>query len=86
MRAGDTVYNLLNEELWIVACVDTLEERLSWCGWPEGWAEMKDVLLTRACTDAEHIGILREWAAQTGSDHRIRYAQRLLAAYEGMPS
>ncbi len=77
MRTGDHVYHRPSGEEWIVACVRG--DRLSWCGWPEGQAEVADCELIAACTDAEHWSLVEKIARVTGSDHRGVYCRWLLA-------
>lgn len=40
---GDTVLHGPTGERWVVACVQG--DRLSWCGWPEGTANLADCVL-----------------------------------------
>jgi uncharacterized protein involved in tolerance to divalent cations len=73
---ADVVRHGPTGEEWVVACVDS--ERLSWCGWPEGMAEVKDCTLVKKATSEERMKLLEEMADMSGYDHRKRYAQRVL--------
>ena len=74
---GDVVRHAPTGETWTVALVD--RDRLSWCGWPEGEAELKDCTLVEKARPEVRDKLLREMAAMTGEDHRGRYARRRLA-------
>lgn len=74
---GDCVRHTPSGEAWIVACV--IGDRLSWCGWPEGSADLADCALQRKATPADRVGLLHALARGSGSDHRQRYAQQRLA-------
>lgn len=76
---ADHVHHGTLGETWVVACVQG--DRLSWCGWPEGTANVSDCTLVRKATSEERDKLLRELAAMNGSDHRGVYARRRL----GMP-
>lgn len=78
MRAGDTVFHRPTGETWTLAYVDG--ETLAWCGWPEGLAYTRDCELREACSDAEHLEMLKRWADKDYNDHRVRVCRRLLAA------
>lgn len=75
MRCGDHVHHGPTGEDWIVAFVDG--EHLAWCGWPEGMAKLSDCTLIKACTDDEHVEMLKTIAA-ANAGRRTRVAQRLL--------
>jgi len=75
-RAGDIVYHAPTGEEWVVAYVSG--DRLAWCGWPEGEAALSDCTLVKACTDDEHLRILRDMARAGGT--RARRAQEALRA------
>ncbi len=75
---GDTVLHQPTGETWTVACVEG--GRLSWCGWPEGTADLADCELTAKATPEQRDETLRQLAATGGDDHRQRYAARRLAA------
>jgi hypothetical protein len=77
----DTADHVLHKptgETWAVACVR--DGKLSWCGWPEGMAELRDCTLTKKASPDERTKLLAELAAMNSSDHRCRYAKDLLAA------
>lgn len=76
---GDTVKHLPTGEEWLVAVVDG--ERLSWCGWPEGWAKVADCELVRKAEPMERTTTLIAMAHMGNeSDHRCRYARKALAS------
>ena len=75
IRTGDTVYHQPSGETWVVAYVD--EDRLAWCGWPEGEARLEDCELHRACSEEEHW----DWVARIASSaagRRSRMCQAML--------
>lgn len=74
---GDIVRHGPTGEEWVVALVDG--SRLSWCGWPEGYADLADCALVRKATPQQRLQLLREMAQVDGLDHRARYARRRLA-------
>lgn len=74
---GDHVRHGPTGEDWIVACV--IGDKLSWCGWPEGMADLADCTLTCKATDEERDKLLHDLARINSADHRCRYAQRRLA-------
>lgn len=73
---ADTVKHLPTDEEWLVACV--IGDKLSWCGWPEGSANLSDCQLIKAATEDERYKLLEEIAQIDGSDHRQRYAEKRL--------
>jgi hypothetical protein len=74
---ADHVRHIPTGEEWLVACVRG--DKLSWCGWPEGMADLADCELTKKATNEERDKLLRDLAAIGGSDHRCHYAQHRLA-------
>ena len=77
-RCGDLVKHVPSEEEWIVAYADYDTGRLSWCGWPEGIAEISDCTLVRAADDYQHARAVHQWARSgPSSDHRRRAIARL---------
>ena len=76
---GDTVRHRPTGEKWLVACVQ--DGRLSWCGWPEGTADLADCELVEKATPEKRLALLHDLAAIGESDHRQRYAAALLAAH-----
>jgi hypothetical protein len=77
---GDVVLHTPTGEEWLVACVRG--DRLSWCGWPEGMADLADCTLVRKATAKERHSLLAEMAHIGDSDHRGRYARDRLATEE----
>lgn len=77
---GDHVHHGPTGEDWIVACVRG--NKLSWCGWPEGMAELSDCTLLERATPAARDKLLADLAAVVGNDHRARYARERLAGKE----
>lgn len=73
---GDTVLHLPTGEEFTVACV--IGDKLSWCGWPEGQAELSDIRLIKVASDDSRYDLLHEIASISGNDHRKRYAQKRL--------
>jgi hypothetical protein len=78
-RTGDTVRYTPNGEVWTVAYVDG--DYLVWCGWPHGQTLAAKCELVTACSDDEHIALLRQMAELGPDDARGRRAMRAL----GMP-
>jgi hypothetical protein len=75
---ADVVLHGLTGERWVVACVDG--DRLRWCGWPEGSAELKDCTLVEKATPEARLKLLMEIAEMREPDHRGRHARATLAA------
>jgi hypothetical protein len=75
---GDTVMHIPTGETWLVACVQGND--LSWCGWPEGYAKVKDCRLIRKAPPEERLALLERLADMQGHDHRQRYACHVLKA------
>lgn len=76
MRTGDTVLHAPTQETWTVAFV--IDDRLSWLGWPPGYAKAADCALVKSCTDEEHLFLLMELAEMNLSneyDERKSHAQ-----------
>lgn len=73
-RTGDHVVHRPTGETWVVAYVDG--DRLSWCGWPEGRADVADCERVHVATDDEHAALVREIAA-VANDHRAGAVRRL---------
>ena len=76
IRAGDIVRHKPTGEDWVVAYVDG--DRLAWCGWPAGEANLNDCRLKKTCTDEEHRSWLQQIAKSDGK--RARMARRALDA------
>lgn len=79
MRAGDVVYHRPSDETWVLAWGDDARGEVSACGWPETIAKAADCELVEACSDDEHLAMLREWATRAG-DYRATVCRRQLAA------
>ncbi len=73
---GDTVWHLPSGEKWLVAFVRG--DRLTWCGWPEGTAELADCRLITKATKEQRLKLLDEMAKMHGSDSRKSHAQEVL--------
>jgi len=71
---GDSVYHTPTGETWLVARVDG--DKLAWCGWPEGWADLADCTLTEKATPEERTKLLRRLA--DGSHHCAAWARERL--------
>ena len=76
-RAGDTVRHKPTGAEWVLA-VDQHGDHVSWSGWPEGMARAADCELVKRASDKERHAKLLSWANQTGNDHRIWHAKRIL--------
>lgn len=82
MRAGDHVKHGPTGETWVVSWAEG--EHMSWSGWPEGQADVKDCTVIKECSDEEHEAALREWADTPhyrdhgGLDHRHLVCKRQL--------
>ena len=80
IETGDIVLHKPTGEQWVVACV--VGEKLSWCGWPEGSANLEDCELIQVASDDERFSLLQEMSRMPGNDHRKRYAIEKLKDYE----
>lgn len=80
---GDVVRHLPTGETWIVACVSN--GKLSWCGWPEGMADLADCVLVEKATPEQRATLLVDLAAMSGSDHRKSFALGILAQTSEAP-
>lgn len=78
---GDTVLHRPTGEEWLVAFVDN--DRLAWCGWPEGFALLADCELLTKAAPGEREALLKQMAVMRSSDSRSRYAKRALEAQQG---
>jgi len=72
MRTGDTVLHKPTGERWVVAFVDG--PRLSWVGWPPGYAKTSDCELVKECGDDESNALLKR-LAEMKDDARGRWAR-----------
>jgi len=78
---GDAVFHRPTGETWLVAFVEGT--RLSWCGWPLGYADIDDCELVRKTSEAERDALLQRLATMHDtSDPRRRNARRRL----GLPA
>lgn len=82
MRTGDHVLHAPTGETWVVAGVWPDEDRMSWCGWPEGFAKISDCTVIKEATNEEHRDMLQALAEIKGNDHRRRYARYMLLLME----
>lgn len=73
---GDFVHHVPSGEEWVVAYVQ--EDRLAWCGWPQGEARLSDCTLIVKATPEKRLELLSEMAATSEQDARKRYAQHRL--------
>ena len=72
---ADSVLHGPTGETWVVAYVES--DRLAWCGWPEGEANLADCTLTEKATPEQRDKLLLEMADRT-NDRRGRYARQRL--------
>lgn len=77
IKTGDCVHHRPTGEAWQVAYVRG--DKLAWCGYPEGEANLSDCELTIACNDEERMKLLRAMALIPEPDARGRYARAELA-------
>jgi hypothetical protein len=71
---ADVVKHGPTGETWTVAYVQG--DRLAWCGWPEGEAQLSDCKLVKAATDEDRIKLLNVLAdISNQGDSRCRYAR-----------
>ena len=61
---GDHVLHGPTGETWVVARV--LEDKLAWCGWPQGWANLADCTLVKKACPESRLRLLRELAGSSG--------------------
>lgn len=61
---GDHVLHGPTGETWVVARV--LEDKLAWCGWPQGWANLADCTLVKKACPESRLRLLREIAGSSG--------------------
>lgn len=76
---GDTVKHGPTGETWTVAFVR--DDRLSWCGWPEGQADLADCTLIEKASEESRQKLLQSMANMSqydGPDSRCRYARHRL--------
>lgn len=80
---GDSVKHGPTGETWVVAFVEN--DRLAWCGWPEGFADLADCTLVRKATPEQRVKLLREMAAEGRTRDRRWRAARASLEREGIP-
>jgi len=73
---GDSVYHRPTKETWLVAAVDG--DRLYWCGWPPGFADLKDCELKEKASDEKRLKLLKEIASKSTNDARKALAIKSL--------
>ena len=74
---GDIVLHRPSGERWLVAYVR--DDRVAWCGWPEGEAQLTDCeLITKASAQGKSK-LLQQLADSNHDDARARYARWRLA-------
>lgn len=86
---GDVVYHRPTREEWVVAIVEG--DRLYWCGWPPGSANLSDCELRKKAEPGEALVLLAQLAEMQpddgGYDARKSLAlARLQAMKNGAPS
>ena len=70
---ADVVLHKPTGERWVVAYVKG--DRIAWCGWPEGEAQLADCELVDPANETQRIGLLKTMARMEGDDARGRYAR-----------
>lgn len=75
---ADHVFHEPTGETWVVACVQG--DKLSWCGWPEGMAELSDCRLIKKATPEERQKLLAALERQRPRGPR-RTARRVARAF-----
>lgn len=80
---GDTVKHGPTGETWLVACVEG--NRLYWCGWPPGSADLSDCTLVEKATPEARAKLIRELASKSGDDARCVWARNQPEATAATP-
>ena len=75
---ADSVLHKPTGERWLVAYVQN--DRLAWCGWPEGTASLGDCELIETATDEKRVKLLQQMSQTDGA--RGRYARWRLGVRE----
>lgn len=75
---ADAVYHIPTGEEWLVAYADYDTGKMSWCGWPDGEAEIADCELRHKATVGAKLKLLAQLAGSQ-SVRRAAYAKRQLA-------
>lgn len=78
---GDIVRHGPTGEIWVVARVR--DDKLAWCGWPPGWADLKDCTLSKKATPTERTAILEQIAGSKGHHCADWAASRLKEEHHG---
>ena len=74
---ADHVLHTPSGERWFVACV--IDDKLSWVGYPEGQASVKDCELLEKASEEGRENLLKCLAdSRYVEDHRTRYAKKRL--------
>ena len=76
IKTADVVLHIPTGESWVVACVEG--DRLSWVGWPEGWANLSDCVLIDEASPEERHKLLVQMSRMSTDDHRRRFARQAL--------
>lgn len=66
---GDTVFHRPTRETWVVAHV--VRDKLYWCGWPEGCAELADCLLVNKASSVARMSLLEKMRTSGGIRGRM---------------
>lgn len=81
-ETGDTVKHIPTGENWRVAFCEG--DRLWWCGWPEGCADVNDCILVQKCPYLEEKqALLDAMSKMEPGDARGQYARRILNVGKG---
>lgn len=78
---ADHVLHAPTGETWLVAYVEG--DRLAWCGWPPGLAELSDCTLVKKATAEERDKLLHELAKSSDSFRAAHARRRLEKVAEG---
>ena len=73
---GDTVLHRPSNERWVVAYVEG--DRLAWCGWPDGTADLSDCVLLRKTSPEQRLALLHEMARSVNDGPRRTHARKAL--------
>jgi hypothetical protein len=71
IETADTVLHRPTGEEWLVAGVDG--DRLYWCGWPPGRANLADCELVQKATDEDRSKLRAKLAQLDADDPRQRF-------------
>lgn len=73
IRTSDSVYHLPSKEAWTVAWAD--KEELIPCGWPEGFARVKDCIVFEIASDEDYWKLVNEIANSTSDTFSYKKAR-----------